>query len=222
MITQIGSVPHKTVEEAMRYSLRHDIPFLPELTSKEEWFLNYINTPGELLCLREFHNHKYNAVKIQCIGPDTAIKYLGFTEAEAIDRIRRHLAKALDGLDAQRVIILLEEPGLNVKIGYERKLEKIFRDLKVEKGIHNCGEIKEEMFGLDIEFIAFDTSKYDITRLRNYRTRKKIIWGISRREDVKDYQEGDLLTLPCGMGTKTIIECEEGLELLLKVKKELK
>lgn len=34
IITQIGSLPYEDIGEAVEYSLRHDIPFLPELIKK--------------------------------------------------------------------------------------------------------------------------------------------------------------------------------------------
>ena len=39
MITQIGSLPYDNVNEAIDYSLKHNIPFLPELPSKGETML---------------------------------------------------------------------------------------------------------------------------------------------------------------------------------------
>jgi hypothetical protein len=77
----------------------------------------------------------------------------------------------------------------------------------------------DELFRSEIEIISFDASKYDITKYPGYRNRGKIAWGIKTKEDVKDFQEGDLLTLPCGMGPKfySVDDCEANLNSLLEI-----
>ena len=57
IVTQIGSLPYDSVEKAVEYSLRHDIPFLPELPLLGDSMIKYINTPGKLSCLSEFKKH---------------------------------------------------------------------------------------------------------------------------------------------------------------------
>ena len=80
----------------------------------------------------------------------------------------------------------------------------------------------DRMLTADIDIISFDSSQFNITIYPKYKAfREKggiVAWGISKLEDIRDYQKGDLITLPCGLGTKTIEEAEKGLELLLKAR----
>jgi len=116
VITQIGSLPYDNVKEAINYSLRHDIPFLPELPKRGEYMLEYIKNPGRLSCLKEFKEavKGYELVKIQAVGPVTILSdnKSKYTEEEAVDRTKEHLLGILDGLDVKKVICFLDEPSL--------------------------------------------------------------------------------------------------------------
>ena len=75
MITQIGSLPYDDVDQAVEYSLRHDIPFLPELPKLGDAMMDYIKQPGSMSCLETFKRKAagFDVVKIQCLGPATLI-----------------------------------------------------------------------------------------------------------------------------------------------------
>ncbi|MFH1065606.1 MAG: hypothetical protein V1734_03835 [Nanoarchaeota archaeon] len=45
IVTQIGSLPYDSVEKAVAYSLKHDIPFLPELPKLGDSMIQYIRIP---------------------------------------------------------------------------------------------------------------------------------------------------------------------------------
>jgi len=224
MITQIGSLPYNNVNEAIDYSLRHNIPFLPELPSRGETMLKYIKNPGLLCCLAEFRSavKGYERVKVQCVGPVTLIQS-GYGRDEAITRAYEHISAILESLDVKEVILFLDEPALGQFGGDFREMwEPLFSSFKVTSGVHICGGMDwDKMFCSDIDIISFDASKYDITRYPNYRNKKRIAWGISEIEDIKDFWRGDLLTPPCGLGLKTQEECQKTLEMLLGVKADL-
>ncbi len=220
IITQIGSLPYDNVKDAVEYSLRHGIPFLPELPKLGEYMLDYIKKPGTLACLDEFKRHNFQDVKIQCIGPATLIRN-GYEEGEAIERTRSHISAILKGLKSKTTILFLDEPSCGASFYQKRLWEETFMGFNVVKGVHNCGDVKwNEMFDSDIEIISFDASKYKISGSRNG---KKIAWGIEKPEDAADFQEGDLITLPCGMSPAKYNEadCERNLEMLLKTSKKL-
>ena len=220
IITQIGSLPYGDVRDAVRYSLRHDIPFLPELPKKGECMLDYIKRPGTLACLDEFKKHDFQEVKIQCVGPATLVKS-GYDKDNAVEKIRRHVSAIINGLKSKETILFLDEPSCEAS-SYEKRLwEETFRGLNVVKGIHNCGSVKwNEMFDSEIEIISFDASRYKVSGNRNG---KRIAWGIESREDAADFQDGDLITLPCGMSPPRYNEadCERNLERLLKISEKL-
>ncbi|MHC4680604.1 MAG: hypothetical protein ACYTEK_18110, partial [Planctomycetota bacterium] len=99
IVTQIGSLPYGDVEKAVEFSLRHDIPFLPELPRLGDAMMDYIKNPGKLSCLETFKRRieGRHVVKVQCIGPATLI-LAGYSEDEAIGRTCQHIEALLDGL----------------------------------------------------------------------------------------------------------------------------
>jgi len=210
MITQIGSVPFGNVDEALAYSWKHEIPFLPELVLNGEGMFDYIKNPGKLSCLDRFKSRKYSIVKVQCVGPATLIAGV-FDAEDAVERIRKHVDMILDGLNASEVILFLDEPSLGKFKGDFGKLWKeVFDDRRVVRGVHCCGEGDwKKLFDSDIDVVSFDSSRYDVGK---YRNGKRIAWGVSKFEDVKDFREGDFLTLPCGMS-------HEGFDVELEFRK---
>ena len=219
IITQIGSLPFRDVKAAVAYSLRHDIPFLPELTALGDAMLDYIKNPGNLSCLEEFKRRRYETVKVQAIGPATLIQS-GYGEDEALTRIYQHIERILDGLRAEEIILFLDEPALGyVGFDYERLWEPLFASFPVVRGVHVCGNMQwDKLFEAEIELISFDASRYDITKYYDSRKGKRIAWGIESPEDIKDFRKGDLITPPCGMPHKSFTE-EECEQKLLQLRK---
>lgn len=224
IITQIGSLPLTDAAKAVAYSLKHDIPFLPELPKLGDAMLNYIKNPGSLSCLNEFKKHQFQSVKIQCIGPAT-LMLSGYKEDEALTKIVAHISAIIDGLEAKETILFLDEPALGQSgINFQKLWQALFANFKVVPGVHVCGNMDwDVMFAADIEIISFDAAKYDLTKYSKYRSGKRIAWGVEKTADVKDFQEGDLLTLPCGMGTPVYKpeDCKKALRKLKKIKGEV-
>ena len=148
----------------------------------------------------------------------------GYEEDDAIARIYSHIDAIITGLKAKETILFLDEPALgHAGFEYGHLWGAIFSSFNVTKGIHVCGNMDwDRMLTADIDIISFDSSQFNITIYPKYKAfREKggiVAWGISKLEDIRDYQKGDLITLPCSMGTKTIEEAEKGLELLLKAR----
>lgn len=216
VITQIGSLPFHDVARAIAYSLEHDIPFLPELVALGDPMLEYIKSPGRLSCLAEFKRHHFETVKVQAIGPATLIQS-GYEEGEALARIYEHISRILDGLEAQEIILFLDEPALGYAgFDYHRLWEALWESLPVPviRGAHVCGNMQwDRLFSSEIEIISFDASKYDITKYYDDRKGKRLAWGITRPEEIKDFRRGDLITPPCGLPPKAFTE--EGAEQVL-------
>jgi len=226
IVTQIGSLPYDDVDAAVEYSLRHDIPFLPELPKLGDAMLEYAKRPGQLSCLRAFQERTagHDVVKVQCIGPATLI-LSGYSEDDAITMACQHIAAILDGLRVGKVILFLDEPALGqVGFDYRQLWSPLFESFDVTRGVHVCGNMNwDDLFRYDIEIISHDASQYDITKYPAYRNGKRIAWGVQNRQDVRDFQEGDLLTLPCGMGPKfyTPDDCETSLKRLFEISSSL-
>lgn len=222
IITQIGSLPYDDIDQAVEYSLRHDIPFLPELPKLGDAMMDYIERPGSLSCLEIFRARVagFDTVKIQCVGPATLI-LSGYDQDQAISLACQHIEAVLNGLKADNVILFLDEPALGqAGFDYQQLWSALFQSFDVTPGVHVCGNMNwDDMFASEIEIISFDASQFDVTRYPGYRSGKRIAWGTEKREDVKDFQEGDLLTLPCGMGPKffSTDDCETVLGTLSEI-----
>ena len=219
-VTQIGSLPFSDVERAVAYSLKHEIPFLPELTARGDAMLSYIKDPGRLSCLEAFKEQRFDTVKVQCIGPAT-LRQNGYDEDDAISCIYRHIEAILDGLQAEEILLFLDEPALGYAgFDVERLWTPLFESFPVIRGVHVCGNMQWDLlFDAEIDVISFDASRYDITKYYTERNERRIAWGIERAEDVADYRPGDLITPPCGMPHHAYSEdqAEERLDLLFDV-----
>jgi hypothetical protein len=227
IVTQIGSLPYEDVDQAVEYSLQHDIPFLPELPKLGDSMLDYIKNPGNMSCLETFKKKTQDCdtVKVQCVGPATLI-LSGYSEDDAIARACQHIEVLLDGLKTPNVILFLDEPALGqAGFDYKQLWSALFESFNATtSGVHVCGNMNwDEMFNSDIDIISFDASEFDITKYPGYRNNKRIAWGIKTKDDVKDFQEGDLLTLPCGMGPKfySTDDCQTNLKNLLEISDSL-
>ena len=238
IITQIGSLPYKDVRRAVKYSLKHDIPFLPELPLLGDAMMDYIKNPGQLSCLKEFQKYTFKIVKVQCVGPETLFsmlsgdkEYKDWAKEKIIDKateiILAHIGAILDGLNAKETILFFDEPALGqTGLDFEQLWLPFFSSFEVTPGVHCCGNMDwDKLFKSElIKIISLDASQFDITNYPYYRNGKRIAWGVKELSDVKDFQPGDLLTLPCGMGTKlyTVSDCQKELKKLKAIAKKLK
>jgi len=198
--TQIGSLPFTDVDAAIAYSLQHDIPFLPELTALDDGMTEYIQKPGKLSCLDAFKKQQFSIVKVQCIGPATLIQGK-YDEDDAVLRVYQHVEAVLNGLQAEEVILFLDEPALGyVGFDFVRLWEPIFESFPVTRGVHTCGNMQwDQLFSAPVDIISFDASQYTIDNYYEERKGKRIAWGITAVDQVTDYQPGDLITGPCGL-----------------------
>ena len=217
-ITQIGSLPFDDVAQAVAYSLRHEIPFLPELTARGDAMMRYIEQPGRLSCLAAFQAHRFDTVKVQCVGPATLVGN-GYEEDDAVARVYRHVESILDGLRAEEIILFFDEPALGyVGFDYKRLWTPLFESFPVVRGVHVCGNMQwDHLLDAPIDIVSFDASRYDITRYYEDRGETAIAWGIERIDDVADFAPGDLITGPCGMPHNAFSagDAERRLEVLI-------
>lgn len=241
MITQIGSLPLEEEVAAVDYSFRHDIPFLPELPSRGDDMIKSVADGLEPICTEEFkkmvRKERPDTVKIQAAGPATMIKS-GYEDAIVTALVYAQFRRMLDCLDAQNVIIFLDEPALGVYEGnYKAKWHELFSMLRADYinknlvfGVHTCGNFQwDQLFAKDsgIDIVSFDASQFNPTAYANYaefRSRGgRLSWGVKKAEDITDYREGDLITLTCGMHPKfyTAGECEHRYQLLRAIKSKV-
>jgi len=236
----VGSLPYDDVDAALDYSLRHDIPFLPEI--KGDKMLIYIQKPGSNRCLREFKRRVKGAdlVKVQCVGPITVVadQSLKYTDEHAITNCSYHIYEIYNGLDVKKSILVLDAPGLGEvdRSRYEAIWGRFLEDLgtvvdmeNITLGVHICGKMTwgnlAEVPYIDI--ISFDASTQADKLMLEYEkiraNKKRIAWGITKKENVRAFQDGDLITLPCGIpfGSYDIEHAEKSLEMLIATKEEI-
>lgn len=241
IITQIGSLPYREVWNAVEYSLRHDIPFLPELTNLGERMLDYIKKPGNLSCLdlfkRRINERGDDTVKVQCVGPVTLHRQGEYSLEDAVSRCRDHIAAILEGINARYKILFLDEPALNLadNIDYRDLWNKIFYGYDVIRGVHCCGmdtkkergsEVKvvrwKDFFSADLDVLSFPHGVRVHSGFASYRESKRIAWGIEKRSShIDKFRDGDLLTPPCGLAMFSVEHCERTLDDLLFVKRKV-
>ena len=201
--TQIGSLPYDNVNDAISFSMEHDIPFLPELPALGDAMLDYIQHPGRLSCVEAFWEatRDTRCVKVQSVGPVTLIQN-GYTEDDALQLVYAHTERVLSGLTA-RVILFLDEPGLGYTgIDYEPLWGALFSAFDVESGVHVCGNADwDRLFTASITYVSHDAATHDITIWPQYRREKRVAWGVTSRAQIRDARDGDLVTAPCGMGS---------------------
>ena len=151
---------------------------------------------------------------------------LGRSEDEAVEIIHRHISAILDGLEAEETILFLDEPALGqAGFNFEDAWEAIFSSFPVVRGVHCCGNMDWDILfrSATVDVISFDASQFDISKYPLYRNGKIISWGIEKREDVSDFQEGDLITLPCGMSPLKHVanDCLHELSKLFQIRDSL-
>ncbi len=214
-------------------------------TRPNERMEDIINAPGTLGCIEPFKKAVkgvYKTVKIQCPGPAITAQILmgrhkedSYTLDNAFDDAftvaDRHLSAILDGLGVQEAIIFLDEPSLNT-VGFDyaslwslllEHLREKFPKIAITGGVHACCALDWKVLASSpVEIVSHDASKWDITRDSEYRkgrNGKRIAWGIQKLEDVRDYQQGDLITPTCGLGLKTTEDAYATLEMLQAAEK---
>lgn len=208
-ITLIGSLPHSKIEEAIWFVFENNIiPCLPELPRLGEEMLDYIKNPGNLTCAPAFKKRYAPIKKIQCVGTCTLVHAAKMPVQEANRKIYTHITGLLDGLRADKVILFLDEPiiSLDCQKLWAGLFEMFDKDPGLNNiilGVHTCNNMNwDQLFSVErLKIVSFDASSYgdSFIRSRKYRNGKAIAWGVQKPEDVKDFQEGDLITPPCGL-----------------------
>jgi len=217
-LTNVGILPYRDVNRAVCYSLKHEIPFFPELPRNGDTLKDYI-AGKKPSCLKRFKQNKYSTVKIQAFGPVTLMQ-MGYSKEKAKYEIKKHLINILEGLDAKEVILFLNELSLKkVNSSCEKMWHSIFKEFNTINGVYVLNlKCIDDLLKTEIDIVGFD-SKEGITCYKE-RNGKRIAWGAESEKEIFDWRKGDLLMLPFSSKFKTKC-CIKKLEELLKVSKTL-
>lgn len=214
--THIGGLPFYDIKAAVNKSFQFDVPCVPELGLRGDSMFSPLENPGALSCLYEFKKQLgeeqlveqfekrlgdegvYNTVKIQIVGPVTAI-LSGYKREHYFLQLFNHFSEVVsvlnDGGKKIEIMAFADEPSLctvdfdfNYRLLHREWIEFVKALGISTTGIHSCGDITDSielrrfdaLFDSEFDIISVDASKYDITNYPAYRSckRKRMAWGV--------------------------------------------
>lgn len=183
LITGVGSLPHLDPQQAVEFSCRFGIPFLPELPTMSIWEKMLLQSISEPLgiCWKPFLNSlqkiKPPCAKIQLVGPLTSSIEIqnGFHQdltEELSSWILEKALKMVGKLFTFNIspLIFFDEPGLCIFSHHSpssfhlkglQKLQFMIHRLKQEGawvGLHCCGQTDwKVIFDLGFDVLSLDS-----------------------------------------------------------------
>lgn len=202
----IGSLPHHSRQDAVNFSLRHSMPFLPQMTSRGERMVSQALSAKDLLekysALENFTEkileNKIIDFKIQIAGPQTC------NVNDTI--ILKEINKFLNYFEKYKLrpIVFIDEP---VFIQNSEQLKNIFdelRNLNIVSGFHSCAKFNWNLTEqLNFDYLSFDLGVMSAPP----KFKKHLITGIppfSKKLEVL----GEWISSSCGLAMFTEDECE--------------
>lgn len=226
LITGIGSLPFTDIDQALEYSLQHDLVFLPQLPQLNENEMMVIqaldDTFESYACFESFVNfaimNNLKKVKLQLAGPITC----SLVTEQSIDNIVSQLLLKVEDMIRPfwehdiDVIFFIDEPMLfvNIDSSLQETMKNFITELKKKDllvGLHCCSNPDwSPILQLGFDYLSFDTnlSYVDLVEsglLEIYKNQGgKVIFGLDPRVPVKiDLQLADYISFSCGMGSLT-------------------
>ncbi len=211
-MTGIGSLPFKNSNEAENFSLRHHLPFIPELPQLQENFL--LNSSEELIERLKMYDTITNKpqFKVQLIGPIT-YKHMNQNSEKKIDyhQILNEILSSLTKIknsSHQTIYVQLDEPIPPTDFQEQSQLENVMRtitSLEFLVVVHSCQKIQFDFFPeWPTAYLALDLNLNPEFSLNQ----KLLIAGIDPRLD-KINTQAEFVSFTCGMGLLTMDDCEE-------------
>ena len=202
-ITGIGSLPHTDIESAVEYSLKYDIPFLPELTKREDSMRT--KSIRDLLCFKKFSSS---------LHPNQVFKTQSFYDLET--RINENQIHFIDD-PAKTFNLPFKELGLHCCNKIE--IEDI-EDLKIShlsfdaRFIDHPSDYLSALISRGITPVVgiLSTHGETIKACDNYSK-----WKLALRQ----YAMNCWLSPACGLSGFTEVEAEDSLQLLRSIQNEI-
>lgn len=209
----IGSLPHTNFQSAISYSLKHHLPFLPQMTSLGERMVDQVRSSKEItkkyqaldLFTEKILEHKISAFKIQIAGPETC----------KVDHqlILNEINKFLEYFSKYKLkpIVFIDEPVITFKSDHLKNVFAELSKLEVTSGLHSCAKFNTELVEeMNFDFLSFDAGL--VTPSEN--TKKILINGIPPFSMPKFTIYGEWISSSCGLARYTEDECEKILKNL--------
>lgn len=219
-LTGIGSLPHSNIEDAIEYSLKHDLPFFPQILSIHGNMISQLkNLKFDHIKLfterAKLAGHK--TIKVQLAGPNTSNLSISHYET-AFDKITS-VIKDLN------IVIFIDEPILN----HNKELNKLVALAKntfYKIGVHCCNKLDEENISL-LNELNLDIISYDAILnpgLENQFSCKEIALGCISTEDTTEIlsknSKVSYLSATCGLALSQR-DPDEVLNQLIKLRDNL-
>lgn len=219
--TGIGSLPHNSIEKSVLFSLKHTLPFLPQLTYFNENMIDQALKSDIIhshLALEFFKDalieNKITKFKIQIAGPSTcnsnALKIL-----LTIEKFMNYFA--IYGLNP---IIFIDEPIFNPNSHQFQSLLLELKNQNILSGVHTCNRFEwEEISFLNlINYFSFDANL--VSPPSDIKNPEKFIIGTSpylNNINFSDYQN-NFFSYSCGLAKFSEAECDQILDYLEAIK----
>ena len=157
--TGIGSLPFRSLERARALVERFELPFLPELPNLDPKDLllerPFTGTPGPGLALLEAT--KALEVKVQLAGPTVLATWTKEDPKRILERVEEMTRTLLARLPGRKVIVFLDEPGLERPSPSLAEAVARVRALGAhEVGIHDCGPGFKHAIAARPDYLSFD------------------------------------------------------------------
>lgn len=208
--TGIGSLPFTHPKIAEEYSLRHFLPFIPELPMNGERFL--IESSKEIIDRIKMYENITNKdqFKIQLIGPTTFEKFVPQTTIayqEILLESLGHLSMIQHSKN-QKIFIQLDEPEPPSSDEQKMELTKylgIISTLGFYPIVHSCQKISTDYFPhLPTPYLALDLA----LNPQFTNDQRLLIAGIDPRK-MSTKSQCEYVSFTCGMGLMSVSDCED-------------
>jgi hypothetical protein len=204
----IGSLPHLNISEAISYSLKHTLPFLPQMTSLGERMVEQVLSTQELstkykslsLFTEKIIEQNITTFKIQIAGPETC----NVDDKKILLEINNFL-KYFENYNL-RPIVFIDEPIITFKSEHLKNIFNELTNMKISSGLHSCATFKLEQ----AEYLKCDFLSYDAGLVApNLKSKKNLIAGIPPFSG-KDFSiYGEWISSSCGLAMYTEEDCEK-------------
>jgi hypothetical protein len=203
----IGSLPHKSIHDAVKFSIRHDMPFLPQMTSLGERMIPQVKSSKKLsekysslsLFTEKLLETNTSFFKIQIAGPETC------NTNESI--ILKEIENFLEYFEQFKLkpIVFIDEPVITMKSASLKNIFKELRSLDIITGLHSCASFDCTLVDkLETDYLSFDLGVISSAINSN----KILIAGLPPFSEDRFKFTGDWISSSCGLAMYTENQCE--------------
>lgn len=223
--TGIGSLPFTNPKDAELYSLRCDLPFIPELPKAGEHFFK--NSADEVITKIKMYENITNKMqfKVQLLGPTTFHNLLNKNSSDTsyekiLAELLNYLAK-ITQQTSQKVYLQLDEPIPPLNLHQQQTLDSSLSAI-TKFGfipvVHSCQKITVDFFPkTSTRYLAIDLN----LNPQFTHDPRLLIAGVDPRKTYENNFENinaEFASFTCGMGLMSEDECEEIFRKLKEIK----